>query len=90
MPCWLGALPQTAIGTRTGLALAAKDNFTYPADYIPAEGLLEQDLAAGPELVLDEGVRKARLWSEPGIGVDPDPAVLEQYCLARANVVASG
>jgi O-succinylbenzoate synthase len=90
VPCWLGALPQTAIGTRTGLALAAKDNFTYPADYIPSEGLLEQDLAAGPELVLDEGVRKARLWSEPGIGVDPDPAVLDQCCIARANVVASG
>jgi o-succinylbenzoate synthase len=86
--CWLGALPQTAIGTRIGLALAAKDNFVYPADWIPSEELLACDLAAPPELVLEDGVRKARLWSEPGIGVEPEAGLLEKYCIARAKLPA--
>ena len=84
--CWLGAMPQTAIGTRVGLALAAKQNFGYPADYLPSGSLLEVDLAPPPELFLEDGVRKARLWSEPGIGVVPDPEILERYCIAKATL----
>jgi hypothetical protein len=81
-------MPQSAIGTRIGLALAAKENFSYPADFLPAEGLLAHDLAEVPRPVRDEaeGVLKAPLWPELGIGVEPDPELLEKFSLARATV----
>jgi len=37
VPCWVGALPQTGLGVRAGLALAAKSNCTYPADWLPPQ-----------------------------------------------------
>ncbi len=88
VPCWVGAMPQSAIGTRIGLALAAKANFTYPADFFPAQELLADDLADPPQAARDEaaGKQKATLWSEPGIGVVPDPDRLEKFCIARVAV----
>ncbi len=88
IPCWVGAMPQTAVGVRVGLALAAKANFTYPADYAPPEELFEQDLGEVPLPVRDgrEGVLRVPLWSESGIGIDPDPRLLDKLCLARAKI----
>ena len=88
VPCWVGAMPQTAIGTRIGLALAAKPNFTYPTDFLPPEEHLEHDLAEPLLPVRDDadGPLRVRLWSEPGIGVEPDPGRLEEFCLARAKL----
>jgi o-succinylbenzoate synthase len=89
VPCYVGAGPQSSIGTRIQMALAAKPNFTYPADWIGPEDLFEQDLAPSPEAVRDEsdGVVRVRLWSEPGIGVEPDMDVLKKYCLAKAEIL---
>jgi len=87
VPCYVGAMPQTAIGLRHGLALASKPNFTYPADYIGPERLLKRDVAEPPKLARPiDGKLSAELWTEPGIGVEPDPACLEEFCLARAKV----
>lgn len=88
VPCWVGAMPQTAVGTRIGLALAAKANFTYPADHLPAKEILENDLAELPDPApagADEKLA-VQLWSEPGIGIEPDPQLLEKFCLDRANL----
>jgi O-succinylbenzoate synthase len=87
IPCWVGAVPQTALGMRIGLALAAKPNCTYPADF-PFEPLLADDLAPLPELVRDdkEGALQAKLWTEPGLGVEPEPALLEKYTIAQAKL----
>ena len=86
--CWVGAMPQSAIGFRIGLALAAKENCTYPADYLASGELFEQDLAEPAVPVRDEtdGLLRIPLWSEPGIGAEPEPALLEKFCLARAKV----
>ncbi len=87
-PCWVGATPQTAIGTRIGLALASKANCTYPADLVVSEELLQTDLAAPPAAVRDssDGVLRVPLWSEPGIGVEPDVGTLDRHCLAKATI----
>ncbi len=87
VPCWVGAAPQSALGLRIGLALAAKPNCSYPTDY-PFEPLLAEDLAPMPELVRDEkeGTLQARLWTEPGLGVEPDMTVLEKCTVARMKV----
>jgi O-succinylbenzoate synthase len=88
VPCYVGAVPQSGIGARHALALAAKENFLYPADYIPPEELLEQDLAPLPEPVRggQDGNRQIPLWSEPGIGVEPDVRPLEEHALGRASL----
>lgn len=88
VPCWVGASPQSAVGARHGLALAAKSNCVYPADYYASEELLEVDLAEPAAAVRDpsDGSLRVPLWSAPGIGVEPDAAVLEKQCLARATI----
>jgi len=88
VPCWVGAMPQSAVAMRAGLALAARKNFTYPADFFHSDELFVEDLAEPPVPVRDEtdGVLRVPLWSEPGIGVEPDPKLLEKFSLARAKV----
>ena len=86
--CFVGAMPQSAVGARIGLALAAKENFTYPADFFPREEFLQHDLAEVPlptREAADETMRIA-LWPEPGIGVDPDPELLERFCIGRTRL----
>ena len=43
--CWGGASAQSAIGARADLALAARADSDYPADFFPAESELAEDLA---------------------------------------------
>lgn len=86
--CWVGATPQTAIGARASLALASKPNCTYPADLFRSDEALEADLAPLPELSRDEsdGVLRMKLWSEPGLGVEPNAELLEKYAVAKATI----
>jgi O-succinylbenzoate synthase len=86
--CWVGLMPQSAIGTRIAMALAAKANFTYPADSFLSDQLLETDLAPPPPLVrtTSDGLLRIPLWEEPGIGVVPDPDRLEKLCASRAKI----
>jgi len=85
--CYVGAVPRTALGTRIALALAAKANCTYPADDFRAEEVLARDL--GPSLLPvpseSDGVRRVPLWSEPGLGIEPDFEELETFCLEQAH-----
>jgi O-succinylbenzoate synthase len=91
IPCWVGAAPQSALGARIGYALAAKPNCSYPADYLPAEELLADDLAPPLLPVRSPGDGKLRipLWTEPGLGIEPDARLLEKCTLAQARVTAS-
>lgn len=90
VPCRAGATPQTAIGTRAVLALATKSNFDYPADYFPSQETLRQDvfdpLAAAKDA--DDGKLRVRLWSEPGLGVEPDLELLGSLALNHARIEA--
>jgi O-succinylbenzoate synthase len=86
-PCRLGSMPQSAIGTRIGLALGTKSNFSYPADFFPSDALLSEDLADPPATERnEEGTLQAVLSSAPGIGVEPDRARLDRFCIARTKV----
>ncbi len=89
VPCWVGAMPQSAIGTRHGLALAAKPNCSYPADYIPADELLQSDLAEPLLPVRDpaDSVLRIPLWSAPGVGVEPNEELLQKHVVSRARIV---
>lgn len=87
-PCRVGSPLQSAIGVRHGLALASKENCTYPADWIDPAEAFEFDLAEAPALARsgDESALAAQLWTEPGIGVEPDVEQLEKCCVNKASV----
>ena len=87
--CLVGAMPQSAIGTRLALALAAKKNFTYPADYFPSDDVLAEDLAEPllPQRGGDDPAMRIALWSEPGIGIEPHAELLEQSSIEQAKIV---
>jgi o-succinylbenzoate synthase len=83
--CWVGAMPQSAIGARLGAALATKSNCTYPADLFPSEKVLRADLAEPLATVRDaDGVLRVPLWTAPGIGIEPDAKRLGELTLAKA------
>ncbi len=86
--CWAGAMPQSALGSRIGLALASLENCTYPADYFDSGAMLQEDLAEPLLPVRDEtdGKLRVSLWSEPGLGIEPDPEQLDRFCTARAKI----
>jgi O-succinylbenzoate synthase len=87
-PCRVGAPLQSAIGMRIGMALAAKENCSYPVDWIDPNEQLDFDLAEAPLLAraADNGPLAARLWDEPGIGVEPDAERLEACCINKAEI----
>jgi hypothetical protein len=82
-------MPQSAVGTRLALALAAKAGFTYPADYFPSDDMLVEDLAEPPlpQREGDDGAMQITLWPEPGIGVEPHAKVLEKATVNQARIV---
>lgn len=87
-PCYVGAMPQTAIAGRFGFALAAKENCSHPADFFPSDQVLVEDIAEPllPAKDAADGRPRVRLWSGPGIGVEPDAAILEKFCVANVKI----
>jgi len=89
VPCFVGAVPQSAVGGRIAFALAAKDNCTYPSDYFAGDQILAEDLAEPllPARDPADGRQRVRLDAAPGIGIEPVPALLEKFCIAQATVL---
>jgi O-succinylbenzoate synthase len=88
IPCWVGGMLESAVGSRSCVALAMLDNFTYPADIFPSRRFYHQDLST-PELELEkgpDGVPQVTAPSTPGTGAEPRPELLEKCCLARASL----
>jgi o-succinylbenzoate synthase len=86
-PCYVGAMPQSAIAGRIGFALATKSNCTYPADFFPSDQILAADIAEPLLPVKDsDGKQRVHLTSATGIGVEPDAALLEKFCIAKAQL----
>jgi O-succinylbenzoate synthase len=88
VPCWVGSMLESAVGTRVNAALAMLDNFTYPADLFPSSRFYHRDLGQPPvELTpAADGSPQIALADEPGIGTEPDPDLLEEMCLAKATI----
>ena len=87
--CWVGSRPQTAVGVRAALSLAAKEHFNYPADYMAGDKLLEEDVAQPLEITPKESGKSAgqvKLWCEAGIGIEPNMDVIKKYCIDRAKL----
>lgn len=87
---WVGGMLESAIGGRIALALATLDGFTYPADLFPSCRFYAEDLGTPPlELTDSDPPPRIRALDTPGIGAEPQPELLERFCVERVRVEAS-
>jgi O-succinylbenzoate synthase len=85
--CWAGGVPQSAVGQRIALALAATARGVYPADYFPADEVLAVNLAEPSRARRDptDGRMCVPLWSTPGLGIEPDGEILRKHSLQAVH-----
>jgi O-succinylbenzoate synthase len=88
VPCWVGGMLESQIGASINAAVASLENFTLPADIMPASRFYERDLAT-PELEFarspESGV-VARLPIESGIPQRPSEDALRRLTINQATV----
>jgi len=86
--CYSGFDCGTSIGYRFAAAMASLSKFTLPADYQHTEEILSADpgVPLASELKEDghgKSRRVCQLWTEPGIGFEPDRELIEKHAIAR-------
>jgi O-succinylbenzoate synthase len=87
VPCWVGGMLESAVGSSHCVALAMLPNFTYPADIFPSARFYHEDLADEPlELVRTSEDR-------PGVIPfarlpEPHPQRLAKVTVQRATIEA--
>ena len=74
VPVWCGGMLETGIGRAANVALAALPGFTLPGDTSASSRYYAVDIT--PPFILDDG--RLRVPSDPGIGVEPIPAILDE------------
>jgi O-succinylbenzoate synthase len=79
VPVWCGGMLETGIGRAANVALAALPNFTLPGDISASERYFTRDITE-PFVLRDGGLDVPQ---GPGLGVTPDPALLEEFTTAR-------
>ncbi|MFW6145840.1 MAG: o-succinylbenzoate synthase [Planctomycetota bacterium] len=87
VPCWVGGMLESAVGSRHNLALATLDNFTYPADVFSSKRFYDPDLA-GPEVV-HSGPSTITAPEEPGCGSEPIAERLEARTVEHVEIRGS-
>ncbi len=84
IPCWVGGMLESGIGTGISIELATLSNFTYPADVFPVGVLYRTDLAL-PEVVLSSP-GKVATSTVPGVPYEPNMEMLGRCTIAHASV----
>ena len=69
---WAGGMLETGLGRAANVALAALPGFTLPGDTSASDRYFSRDVTR--PFMLEDG--HIRVPTGPGLGVDPDPAVL--------------
>jgi len=87
VPVWCGGMLETGIGRSTNLALAALPNFRLPGDTSATNRYFAEDLTEPLVLAPDGTLPVPR---GPGIGVEPDPARLEEATVRVERIVPDG
>jgi O-succinylbenzoate synthase len=85
IPVWCGGMLETGLGRAANLALAALPGFTVPGDISASDRYWRSDIT--DPFVLEDG--HIRVPAGPGIGVRPDPAVLEELTTSVERVALS-
>jgi O-succinylbenzoate synthase len=71
---WCGGMIESGIGRAANVALASLPGFTLPGDVSASDRFYRQDIITAP-FVMDDG--HLDVPTGPGLGVEPDMAVLE-------------
>jgi O-succinylbenzoate synthase len=79
VPVWCGGMLETGLGRAANVALAALPGFTLPGDTSASDRYYRQDVVTAP-FVLEQG--HVRVPTGPGLGVEPDHAVLADLTLS--------
>jgi O-succinylbenzoate synthase len=74
IPCWVGGMLESGVGSGISVELATLPNFKYPADIFPSKVFYKEDLA-GPEIELYAPARIAPS-NTPGIPYLPKSRML--------------
>lgn len=75
VPCWIGSMLESAVGSSFCLALATLPGMGYPPDIFPSSRFYERDLANREYSLCGPG--QIRAFEGPGIGCEPSPDQLE-------------
>jgi len=84
IPCWVGGMLESAIGSGIAVELATLSNFKYPADIFPSKTFYVEDLAA-PEITLC-APGKIDVSKVPGIPYKPKQMMLKLWTVEKAVV----
>lgn len=86
VPIWVGGMLESAVGQGPSMALATKDNVSYPCDIFPSSRFFEEDFAA-PQIMLSD---KGRITApdRPGNGFTPKIDKLQKHCVATASILS--
>ena len=84
VPCWVGGMLESGIGAAHCLAMATLPNIKYPSDVFPSSRFFHKDLSV-PDWHLS-GPSQMTAFDAPGIGCDPDPAMLEECTVEKAVI----
>ncbi|WP_436527473.1 o-succinylbenzoate synthase [Actinoplanes sp. HUAS TT8] len=75
VPVWVGGMVETGLGRWANVALAALPHFTLVGDLSASERFFTRDIT--PPVVVDRD-GYIQVPDKPGIGVEPDPAALDE------------
>ncbi|MCA9009316.1 MAG: o-succinylbenzoate synthase [Planctomycetaceae bacterium] len=85
VPCWVGGMLESAVGSAHCAALAMLDNFTYPPDIFPSSRFYVNDLAA-PPLELHRNAEGVPAVSAPTRLPEPIAARLKSLTIQTAVI----
>ncbi|WP_020123960.1 o-succinylbenzoate synthase [Streptomyces canus] len=78
VPVWCGGMLETGLGRAANVALAALPGFTLPGDTSGSDRYYRTDITA--PFILDDG--HLPVPGGPGLGVTPDPDILDEVTVA--------
>ncbi len=84
IPCWVGGMLESAVGSGISVELATLPNFKYPADIFPSKVLYIEDLAS-PEISLC-APGKISVSEVPGIPYEPREDMLKPNTVSKAVI----
>ncbi len=81
IPCWVGGMLESAVGSGVSVELATLPNFQYPADIFPTAVNYVEDLASPPIALCAPGHIQAS--KVPGTPYEPREDLLDKYTIRR-------
>lgn len=86
IPCWIGSMLESGVGSGINIEVATLPNFTYPGDVFPSGMFFQPDFAQ-PAIRLSAPGEMATS-QVPGIPYEPEPDLLKKHTAQHLSFVA--